>query len=205
MNHTMYQQTCRTMDLCSYEALKKTMPQLMESSLRKISFLPENCSRTKSGMSYQITMESRNENLIYLEQKQTIHHNIRKNYVRITRAQCEQIFAGDTLWMFLSDNTLLQSFYFQMQIDRLKPVLLSDIRREVCYDIHTGISRVFETSIGQVAFQPELFFAELLNLPETLRPNTVRYIEKKEQIVPIAVYDMLHHDPGTLPAAGGAY
>ncbi|MBE7042927.1 MAG: polyphosphate polymerase domain-containing protein [Ruminococcaceae bacterium] len=115
---------------------------------------------------FRIRYYDTDTSFIRLEKKSKIDGMCHKEWVPVTKEQCEKIIRGDLAFLLESNENLMHEFYAKMQYQLLRPKAIVAYRRE-CFVHPAGNVRVtLDSEIGgsyqvQEFFNPQLQFLRL--------------------------------------------
>ncbi len=112
---------------------------------------------------FRIRFYNDDDSFIRLESKQKLNKMTRKLSAPITRAEAEQIIAGDTWFLFDKKDALLKRFYLQSRMHALKPTVIVDYIREAY--IFEDVRITFDLSLHTGNYNCNLFDPRLPTIP----------------------------------------
>lgn len=142
---------------------------------------------------YRIRIYNLRDDVIHLERKTKVGPYIAKDSVRLNRAQCEALTAGDFDFLYPPRYPLLGDLYIQMRTRRLRPVVIVDYTREA-YVYPAGNVRVtFDRELHSGNFSRDLFSGEVAPVP-ILPPGQLILEVKYDSVLPPHVRALLQMD-----------
>lgn len=140
MRYVTYYEENETVRKDRYEQMKQTAlgeqpKKKVESySLKKLRFVqtavPEE-KQNESSPRYYICMKNNDDTQIYIEKKYTQNGIIYKRCEKITRDEADKILAQDVSWMKSHKRELMEDFYLQYTLNKLRPTHITEYAREM--------------------------------------------------------------------------
>lgn len=136
---------------------------------------------------YRIRIYKLQDKMIKLERKTKRGDGIYKVSAPLTRAQCDQILAGDTTGLATADHPLVRDLFLQMTTRRLRPVVIVDYVREAYLlpweNVRITLDKRLRTGhLGVSLFDAGLPTIDPLDHPQTILE--VKYDNYLPQLVP---------------------
>jgi len=137
---------------------------------------------------FRVRFYNMDDSFIRLESKQKHDTMTKKESARLTRAQVEQILAGDWWELFSTDDQLLENFYLKARTRVLRPTVLVDYMREAY--VFEDVRITFDKNIRTANYDTDLFDPDLVTVP--VLPSDRMIMEVKfDDALPAAVKRLL--------------
>lgn len=151
---------------------------------------------------FRIRYYNEDDSFIHVEKKAKKNHLTAKKAASVTRAQCEDLLAGDTDWMLQTGDPLLCELHAKMQYQLLRPRTLVDYTREAFVygpgNVRVTIDSDIRTGMGATAL-----FDPVAMLPvDATRPVVLEV--KYDEYLPDLVRDLVQ-TPGRHTAPFSKY
>jgi hypothetical protein len=96
---------------------------------------------------YRIRIYNCSDQTIKFERKTKLDQYIRKDCVKLTRQEADQIIVGDVDFLADSENELLRDFYFKNHNNLLRPIVIVDYLREAYVHPVSNVRITFDTEL----------------------------------------------------------
>ncbi len=140
---------------------------------------------------FRIRYYNMDDSFICLEKKSKHKELTLKEGAPLTRAQVEQIMAGDYEFLAQSDNLLLNEFYAKLESECLRPKLIVDYTRQAYVYAPGNVRVTFDSNIHSSIFTDDFFSEEASTIPV---PDTIIMEVKCDEFLPQLIADMLRLD-----------
>lgn len=139
---------------------------------------------------FRLRFYNNDSSFIHIEKKSKINGLCQKQSSRITKAECEMLFAGDFSFLKEGNDNLRQELYIRMTSERLRPKTIVDYDREA-YVYPPGNVRVtFDKNVKTGLFSTDFFEPELPSI-KTFGSNLIILEVKFDEFLPDLITDLL--------------
>ena len=139
---------------------------------------------------FRIRLYNESGDFIRLEKKSKRNGLCNKQSVKLTRAQAEQIIAGDTAWMLTANDALLAEFYAKICYQRLRPKTLVDYFREAYIFPYGNVRITFDSDVRTGLYSTGLFDKDIPTL-RTGEPGVLLLEVKYDDFLPDIIRDLI--------------
>ena len=139
---------------------------------------------------FRIRLYNHDAGFIRLEKKSKRNGLGLKDSAALTKAQVEQLLAGDASWLLESRNPLCLEFYAKRQSQRLKPKTIVDYVREAYHYPFGNVRITFDMDVRTGLYATDLFDPNLRTCT-TGAPGVLLMEVKYDAFLPDVIRDML--------------
>ena len=139
---------------------------------------------------YRIRIYNAGSDFIRLEKKSKVNGLCNKQSATLTKAQADQILAGDIEWMAYSNNAVILEFYGKIGYQRLRPKTIVDYWREAYIYPYGNVRITFDSEVRTGIYSTGLFDK---NLPtfSTGEPGVLLLEVKYDEFLPDVIRDLI--------------
>lgn len=139
---------------------------------------------------YRIRLYNEGGDFIRLEKKSKRGGLSSKQSAALTRAQTEQLLAGDAAWMHQTEDALLTEFYAKLRFERLRPKTLVDYWREAYIYPYGNVRVTFDSDIRTGVYATGLFERSIPTLGVS-EPGLLLMEVKYDSFLPDVIRDLI--------------
>lgn len=139
MRYTTYYEENETVRKDKYEQMKQTVlgeqpkKKVEKYSLKKLRFVQTAMPELRvddAEPKYYICMKNNDDTQIYIEKKYIQNDIVYKRCEMITREEAQKILNQDISWMKGHKKALMEDFYLQYTLNKLRPKHITEFQRE---------------------------------------------------------------------------